>query len=370
MPEAELADSRPRVLMLIKGLGIGGAERLISRGARFWSTSEFDYRVAYILPWKDQLVPDLTSIGIDTICIGESTRSFAAPAQLRRLVRSWRPSLIHAHLPAAGVVARSVTLTPIVYTEHNLADSYRTLTRMLNRATYGRNRAVVAVSDAVADSLVGYPGPKPQVIPNGVVVAVSEERRHAIRHDLGIDPDQPLVVHVGNIRPGKGHTTLIKAAHLIRKSVPSVVVVSIGVEKHPGDLDRVRREASREDAGFVRFLGRRPDAVDFIAGADVFVNPSDVEGLPLVVLEAMMAGTPVVATDAGGVHTVLRDGETGRLVPTGQPAALAHAVTDVLADPEAAKSMAQQAQDLVEAEFSLARMVAANEDLYRRVLGE
>lgn len=370
MPEAELADLRPRVLMLIKGLGIGGAERLISRGARFWSIDEFDYRVAYVLPWKDQLVPDLASIDIDATCIGDSNRSFAAPAQLWRLVRSWRPALIHAHLPAAGILARSVTKTPIIYTEHNLADSYRPATRLLNRATYSRNRAVVAVSDAVAESLDGYPGPEPQVIPNGVVVAVSDERRHAIRQHLEIDPNQPLVVHVGNIRPGKGHSTLIKAARLIRESFPNVVVVSIGVEKHPGDLDRLRREASRQEAGFVRFLGRRPDAVDFIAGADVFVNPSDVEGLPLVVLEAMMAGTPVVATDAGGVHTVLRDGETGRLVPTGQPAALAHAVTDLLANPEAAQAMAQHAQTLVEADFSLARMVAANEDLYRRILSE
>ena len=61
---------RPRILILIKGLGIGGAERLISQGSKFWTIDEFEYRVAYVLPWKDQLVPDLAANGIDVVCIG------------------------------------------------------------------------------------------------------------------------------------------------------------------------------------------------------------------------------------------------------------------------------------------------------------
>jgi glycosyltransferase involved in cell wall biosynthesis len=262
-----------------------------------------------------------------------------------------------------------MTSAPVVYTEHNLAGSYRPMTRLLNRATYGRNREVIAVSAAVADSLARYPGPHPHIIPNGVIVAATEEARRRVRDELEIGPSRPLVVHVGNIRPWKGHTTLIKAARLLRESIPEIVVVSIGGEKYPGDLARVRREADEEGAGnIVRFMGRRPDAVDFIASADVFVNPSDVEGLPLVVLEAMMAGTPVVATAAGGVPTVVQDGETGRLVPIGQPQALAAAVTDLMADTEGAKEMAHRARNLVETDFGLERMVAAHEALYRQVL--
>ena len=67
MTRPELDSSRPRILILIKGLGIGGAERLISEGSRFWSTDEFDYRVAYVLPWKDHLVPDLAANGIEAV---------------------------------------------------------------------------------------------------------------------------------------------------------------------------------------------------------------------------------------------------------------------------------------------------------------
>ncbi len=369
MTAAEPGDHRPRILILIKGLGIGGAERLISEGSRFWSTHEFHYRVAYVLPWKDQVVPDLAANGIDAICVGGGKWSVNAPTRFRSLLRSWRPNLVHAHLPSTGILARSMARAPVVYTEHNLAGSYRPITRVLNRMTYGRNREVIAVSDAVAESLAGYPGPPPHIIPNGVIVDATDDSRRRVREELEIGPNRPLVVHVGNIRPWKGHTTLIKAARALGESIPETVVVSIGAEKHPGDLDRIRRQANEEGAGnIVRFLGRRRDAIDFIASADVFVNPSDVEGLPLVVLEAMMAGTPVVATAAGGVPTVVRDGETGRLVPVGQPQALADAMIDVMTDVEGAKKMAARARTLAQNDFGLVGMITAQEALYRQVL--
>jgi glycosyltransferase involved in cell wall biosynthesis len=362
-------DARPRILLLIKGLGLGGAERLLSEGSQFWSTDEFDYRVVYVLPWKNDLVSDLAANGIDVVCIGEGRWSAAAPIRLRRIVRSWRPALIHSHLPTTGIMARLVTSTPVVYTEHNLAGSYRPATRVLNRATYSRNREVIAVSDAVAESLAGYRGPRPHTIPNGVSVTATNDVHRRIREELDIDQDRPLVVHVGNIRPWKGHSTLIKAARVLRESQSEIVVVSIGAEKHAGDLARVRAEADDEGVGdMVRFLGRRHDAVDFIVGADVLVNPSDVEGLPLVVLEAMMAGTPVVATAAGGVPSIVEDGETGRLVPTGDPDALAKAVLEVFADREGATRMAGRARALAEERFGLEQMVDAHEALYRRVL--
>ena len=368
MTASESGRPRPRILVLIKGLGIGGAERLISEGSRFWARDEFEYRVVYVLPWKDALVPDVAANGVDVVCIGRGKWSLGAPMRFRNVVRSWRPALIHAHLPITGILARAATSTPVVYTEHNLAGSYRPATRTLNRMTYGRNREVIAVSEAVAESLAGYPGPPPHIIPNGVVTTATEEGRRRVRDELDIGQDRPLVVHVGNMRPWKGHSTLIKAAKAIGDEMPEVIVISIGAEKRPGDLARLRQQADQEGAGNIRFLGRRSDAVDFIAGADVFVNPSDVEGLPLVVLEAMMAGTPVAATAAGGVPTVVQDGETGRLVPVGQPLALAAAVTGLIADSDGAKKMADRARNLAESKFGLEAMITAHEALYRRAI--
>ncbi len=360
---------RARVLVLIKGLGIGGAERLIAEGASHWDREHFDYRVAYFLPWKDQLVEEIVGHGITVDCLG-SERGLGPTAylRLRSLVSDWDPALIHAHLPSAGILARLVANRPVIYTEHNIATSYRQPTRSVNRLTYARNTAVIAVSQAVADSLAGYPGPTPQVIPNGVAVSVSPTEIEAVRTELGVHPGQSLVVHVGNIRPHKGHENLIAATALLVAKDPNVMVVSVGAEKHPGDLIRVRESAAAAGVSeHLRFMGRREDARSFLAAADVVVNPADVEGLPLAILEALALNRPVVATAVGGVPTVVVDNVTGLLVPPGDPEALAAGVLAALESPDA-KAWGQAGAELVSTEYGIARMIADYEGLYREVL--
>ncbi len=367
-PEGPMT-ARARVLVLIKGLGIGGAERLIAESAGFWDRRSFDYSVAYVLPWKDQLVPELRAQDVDVTCIGgRRGTSPATPIRLRRIIRERGIDLVHAHLPSTGIMARTVSSVPVVYTEHNVAHSYREPTRTLNRLTYRRNRATIAVSDAVAESLAGY-GTKVEVIPNGVSVSVSEAETDAVRAELGLGREDPLVVHVGNIRPHKGHRNLLAAAGAVLAHHPDATIVSVGGEKHPGDLSALL--AAAVEAGVsdrVRFLGRRADALAFIAAADVVVNPSDQEGLPVALLEALALARPVAATDVGGVSSVIHQGETGLLVPAGDPAALAEAVSRLLEDREMAAGMGKAGRALVEAKHGLATMVNEVEDVYRRVL--
>jgi len=369
-PEAE----RARILVLVKGLGIGGAETLIAESASLWATSDFDYRVAYLLPWKDQLVGRLRDSGIDVTCLDwRGPQSLRAIRRLRELVDTWRPHLVHSHLPLTGILARTAVgaRRRQVYTEHNVVDFYRQPTRALNRLTYGRNDAVIAVSDAVAESLEGYPGPLPRVIPNGVPGGTPDPALTAsVRRELAIAPDAPLFVHVGNIRPHKGHETLTRAVAIVTRRRPEVVVVSIGGEKVPGDLDRVRQRAA--DLGVdeqLRFLGRRSDAQQFLAAADVVVNPSDVEGLPLSILEALAMARPVVATDVGGVSSVIRHEATGLLVPAGDPDALAAAMVEALDSPQA-PDWGRAGAEVVAAGHGLQGMVEAYEQLYRDVLDE
>lgn len=366
-----MASARRNILVLIKGLGIGGAERLISEGARFWDLEAFNYSVAYVLPWKDQLVPDLNHRGIETHMIG-GPRGFGPQTwgRLRRLIEDRSIDLVHAHLPTMGVLARLAAPVPVVYTEHNLAGSYRLPTRWAARATYGRNSAVIAVSDAVAHDVASWPGPEAEVIPNGVSVDTNRDGTAAARDELGLGSEDTLIVHVGNIRPGKGHDVLIDAAQDLLLRRPDATIVSIGVEKHPGDLERVRARAI--DAGLenkLRFLGRRSDALSFVAAADLFVNPSEIEGLPLAVLEAMALERPVVATAAGGVPSIVIDGETGVLVDPGDPLAISKGIEALLDDSETAARLGRNARELVESKFGLRQMVHANESIYQRVLG-
>jgi glycosyltransferase involved in cell wall biosynthesis len=366
---ADRAD-RARVLVLIKGLGIGGAERLISDGAEHWDRQRFEYRVAYVLPWKDQLVEPLRRLGITVDCVG-SKRGIGPTAlrNLRSVARAWQPSVIHAHLPSAGILARLAGRAPVVYTEHNIAGSYRQPTRTLNKLSYGRNAAVIAVSEAVADSLHGYPGPAPRVIPNGITFDVAPDEITAVRQELGLQPGQKLVVHVGNIRPHKGHENLIAATKRIVETDPNMLVVSVGAEKHQGDLARVRESAAAAGVtDHIRFLGRREEARAFLAAADVVVNPADFEGLPLAVLEALSLSKPVVATAVGGVPTVVIDGVTGRLVPPGDPDALATGTLEALSSP-AAREWGTAGAELVSRNHGLAQMISEYEKVYEEVVG-
>jgi glycosyltransferase involved in cell wall biosynthesis len=366
-----MGSDRIRVLVLIKGLGIGGAEKLVSEGARFWDRESFDYSVAYVLPWKDMLVADLEAQGVEVHMIG-GKRGLTPPtlSRLRRLIREKGIDLVHAHLPTMGIVARVASQVPVVYTEHNMADSYRPLTRALNRITYGRNAAATAVSGAVAGSVAGWPGDPALVIPNGVAVHVEPDGVAAARKELSLSGSDVLVAHVGNIRPGKGHDVLIDAVAHLHQRLPSVRFVSVGGEKYPGDLERVRGraiETGLEDV--LRFMGRRPDALNFVAAADVFVNPSSVEGLPVAILEAMALGRPVVAAAAGGVPGIVKDGVTGILVEPNEPKALAAGIEKLVNDPYLAERLGQAAQDMVDKEYGLEPMVRATEDVYRTVLG-
>lgn len=363
------SNEKARVLIVIKGLGIGGAERLIADGALHWDRDLFDYRVSYLVPWKDQLVSPLEELGIRVDCLGTGggwgPRSLG---RLRSLVGEWRPALIHAHLPTAGIAARLVWRGPVVYTEHNVSSSYRQPTRAVNRLTYGRNRAVIAVSDAVAESLGGYPGPTPRVIANGVSPEVLDSDVARVRSELKLAPGSRLVVHVGNIRPHKGHETLIAATREAVARDPSIVVVSIGGEKHEGDLERVRGMAAAAGLGQrLRFLGRREDARVFLAAADLVVNPADFEGLPLAILEALALARPVVATAVGGVPAVVVDGVTGRLVPPRAPTEMATAIVETLHSPEA-KAWGEAGSRLVVAEYGIDRMIREYEQVYQEVM--
>lgn len=367
-----MGTDRRRILILIKGLGIGGAERLISEGSQFWDDDRFDYSVAYALPWKDQLVGDLLARDVPTHMIGSPrgvTPSF--PIRLRRHLASIKPDLVHAHLPSMGIAARLLANCPVVYTEHNLVGSYRPVTRIASRATYRRNAAVIAVSDAVAESVATWGAPDLRVIPNGVVAMAHPDKVNEARSELGLENGAPLAVHVGNIRPGKGHDMLVDAAAILIEKHPDLTIVSIGVEKYPGDLARLEEKARALHIDHrLRFLGRRADALNFVAAADLFINPSTVEGLPLAVMEAMLLGVPVVATSAGGVPTLVHDGSTGLLVEPGDTEALASAASRVLSEPHSAKERSEEAKALIVAKHGLEAMVHATEDVYREVLGD
>ncbi|MEX2458689.1 MAG: glycosyltransferase, partial [Actinomycetota bacterium] len=154
-------EGRPaRVLWVIKGLGPGGAERLVADIVPRLDRDRFDTEVAYLLPWKDHLVPSLRDAGVEVHCLEvHSHRNVRWPSRLGRLVDG-RFDLVHAHLPFAAIGARwAVRRIPaarrpaLVYTEHNVWERYRGPTAWANARTFGWNDRVIAVSQAVRASM-------------------------------------------------------------------------------------------------------------------------------------------------------------------------------------------------------------------------
>jgi glycosyltransferase involved in cell wall biosynthesis len=362
------------VAHLIKGLGRGGAERLLPQQIRAGGAG-FSYTVGYFLPWKDALVPELERDGI-------AVRRFAArtaggmllrvPSVARWLRRS-RIRLLHAHLPLAGVVGRlagRLVGVPVVYSEHNLLERYHPWTRRAGLATWGMQRAVVAVSDEVAGSIARHAGGRVpvRVIRNGIEVPAAAEVREggtAVRASLGIPPDVPVVGTVAVMRVQKRLDLWLEAARRIAEERPETQFLLVG----DGPL-RADTEAAATRLGLTRvhFPGLQEEVAPWLAALDLFLISSEFEGLPLAVLEAMAAGVPVVATAVGGIPEVVDPGRSGVLVPFGDPAALAAAVAGLLGDPERRRTLAAAGRRRVEEAFGVERMARELEALYREVL--
>ena len=269
--------------------------------------------------------------------------------ELARILRRLRPRIAHVMdvWPQAVVAARLARVPRVLVTHHTPE-----LPRRDNLAGRAWQR-------------LGWLA-RPEVIYTSEVDRERDGRRPSHVVALGIDLDRfdgarpalrserPLVGNVARLAPQKDHRTLIEAARL----VPEADFVVAG----DGEL---RHELERQAAGSrVRFLGARDDVPELLASLDVFAFPSLFEGLCLAVIEAQAAGVPVVATPVGGIRETVVDGETGLLVPTGDPGGLAAAIRRLLEDRPAAEAMAAEAKRRVRERFSIERMLDETLRLY------
>jgi glycosyltransferase involved in cell wall biosynthesis len=364
-----------RVLLLIKGLGRGGAEQLLVSSAPYLDRESYHYEVAYLLAWKDALGGALEARGLPVHCL-RGGRGLGWAGRLRGLVRRRGIDLIHCHSPLPAVGARSALGRRVlhVYTEHNVWSRYHRATYWANAATLPRSQHVFAVSDHVRDS-IRYPRPlrfRPmppvETLYHGLDPAAME-RWHAapdgVRAELGIPADAPMAVTVANFKAHKGHEFLLEAARRVRRQVPEVRFVLVGT----GQLEEsVRRRAADLDLdGTLVFAGFREDAPRVAAAGDVFVLPSLHEGLSIALVEAMALGLPSVVTAVGGQPEVIEDGVQGLLVPPRDAAALARGVAALLVDSPRRERMGQAAR-LRAAEFDIRKSVRRTEAVYGELL--
>jgi glycosyltransferase involved in cell wall biosynthesis len=366
-----------RVLWLAKGLGLGGAERLLVDMVGHVDPSRYEVEVAYVLPWKDALVPDLEAQGVPVWCLGGGrTADMRWAPRLRRLVAARRIDLVHTHAPVPGIVARVMcagTGVPLVHTEHNMWSRYKWPTRWGNAATFGRNRAAIAVSSGVSDSITPLPGARHtpvRVIRHGTDVRNIRRgaaHRAEARRRLGFADGVPLVGSVGNFTPKKDQQMLVAAFALARRTVPDAHLVLVG----SGPLEEALRQkvAQAGQTEHVHFLGSRSDVLQLLPAFDVFALSSRFEGLPIALVEAMATGVACVATAVGGIPEIVDAGRNGLLVPPGRPDEMAGALVTLLVDHDERSRLAASATDIGSA-LDLREAVRHTENLYAEVLGQ
>ena len=282
--------------------------------------------------------------------------------------------LIHAFLPAIAfnaALAKAVwgTPTPLIYSEGTSAQ-IRGWMAKLHRFVLRRCDAFTANSSASRDLLV-KDGIEPNhitLIPNGHVPErfQSPTGRQRIRAELGIADTEKLAVCVGRLIESKRVSDLIEALALLGSKRFSLRTVIVGDGPLREELERQVQTTGLADV--VKFLGARQDVPDLLAAADLFVFPSEAEGLPNAVIEAAMAGLPIVACAIPGVVEIIGRKDDSQLVTPRCPPELANAVQRVLADLDRARANAQNVQEHARQKYAIENTLAQLYDLYERVL--
>jgi glycosyltransferase involved in cell wall biosynthesis len=370
---SDVAVPATRVLWLTKGLGPGGAERLLVNLAGALDPDRTQATAAYLLPWKDHLVPELEALGVPATCLSNGrTWDLRWIPRLLRLVRRERIDVLHLHSPVSASLARVAARAlgrrrpAVVYTEHNNWQSYSWPTRAIHRLTFALDDLDVAVSDEARDSIPRRWRSKVEVVVHGVPLEPLRSlagERAGVRSELGIGDDEVLVVTVANYRKDKDYPTLLEAAALVAEDPALGHVRFVAVGQGPLAAE-IEARLDRLDLGDrFRLLGYRPDAARVLAGGDVFALSSTNEGYPVALMEALALGLPVVATGVGGVKVAIRDGVEGLLVAPGSPSDLAAALTRISSDPQLRSQMSAAAAARGE-DYSITRSAARLADVY------
>ena len=364
-----------RIGVVIVGLRTdGGAERLVHTLLGELRDTAHEVTVFSLRPVRPDARAMAEANGADVV---ELSGGFLwSPGRLVRLVRAMRAArldVVHTHLTSAnilGLLIGAMLRIPRVVTLHNVrtkADDHWYHGRLESLLIRRLATRVIAVGQSTADARRERLGTTPiHVLDNAVPPApdLDPERRRTLRAEVMTDPEAALVLTVGRLAPQKAHHDLIDAIDRLRRD--RVVELAIAGR---GTLEAELSEAIRTRGleHHVRLLGSRTDARELMAVADVFVLSSHWEGLPIVMLEAMTSGTPIVATTVGDIPAVL-DEHTGWLVEPKAPAALAATIAEALDDPEDGRMRAKAAAQVIDTGYGAASWTERTLDHYRAAI--
>ncbi len=363
----------PRVAYVITSSGMGGAEQEVCHLAGEFRRRGWAVAVISMLALEAP-VADLAALGVETFTLGMRRRvpDPRALVNLGRILRRWRPDVVHAHMVHANLLARLSRLiarTPFVIStihSQNEGSQWRYLAYRLTDGLSDVTTTVSKLAQAEATRRGAAPAGSILVVPNGLRAAPyarDESVRQGTRVALNLGNHFTWLA-VGSLIEAKGYPDMLAAfAHARAHRSASLLIAGVG----PLEAD-IRAEVQRlaiDDA--VRLLGLRPDVPALMQAADGFVMTSRWEGLPMALLEAGASGLPVVVTDVGGSRDAVLPDVSGYLTPAAQPAATAQAMGRVMAMSEVDRqAMGAAGRRHVHATFDISAVADIWEGLYRR----
>jgi glycosyltransferase involved in cell wall biosynthesis len=378
------AAGRIRVMRVIARMNVGGPALQASVLMRGLDAEHFEQRLytgsvepgeaEYLdLRARDVIPHRVATLGRSVRPADDARAVMSLAAEMRR----FRPHIVHTHTAKAGLLGRTAAVLARVparvHTYHgHLLYGYFPPAR--TRLVVGAERMsalacdrLVAVGTRVRDELLAAGVGRPEqyaVVPPGTALGTLPDRA-AARLALGVPGDAPVVVFVGRLTRVKRPDRLMEVARELRRLVPGVRFVICG----GGDAAAGVAEAAKEFGAAMRTVGWRPDVETVYAAADLALLTSDNEGMPVSLIEAGLAGVPVVATRVGSVPEVVHDGVTGLLAPC-DAGELARRAARLLLDDPARREMGRRARAFATQRFGPDRLVSDITAIYRDIAGE
>lgn len=294
---------------------------------------------------------------------------------LASTLRREQVQILHSHMFRASLFASPigrVCRVPVIIETTHVRETWRkgwikshfVVDRAIGRLT----DRFIAVSEANSRYLIEQkriPTRKISVIQNGCSIErvdPSKARPEGIRESLGFSKDDLVLIAMARLEPQKGHRILLQALPMLRSQFPNLRLICLGTGALHDELKKLTHDLELD--AIVRFAGFQSNVADWLAAADIGVLPSFYEGLPLAAVETLAAGLPIVATAVDGTPEVVVDGETGLLVPPGDPAAIAKAISKLARDPELRRRFSVAGRERVLKQFTIQRQVEQTSNLY------
>jgi glycosyltransferase involved in cell wall biosynthesis len=364
-----------RILQIIDTLRVGGAQRLMVTLARQAYAHQVRLTIVSLSELKDgmALAPQLQDLGAEVVVFpAPNLFTLSRLHNLLSFVRQGGFSVIHSHLTYANIIAGVVgklLKVPVVATLHSTAVDRRHahfLRDKIEQFALQQAGKVLAVGQKVADVYQQTLKREVVVLPNAVDenIGLSPGKRKELRENLIGDAARKVLISVGRLSPDKAFIDLLNAFALVRQHFPKTALIIVGDGVLRADLEQQTKSLGLD--GQVFWLGTRNDVPRLLAASDLYVSSSRREGLSLSLLEAMMAGLPLVVTEVGEARNLIRN-DAGIIVPSAAPDKLAAAVLEILNSGDLGKSLGQAGLARARAEYGAKQWFMRLMDIYDEV---